>query len=74
MEQNKNLSQVLKSVLTSCHAGERPRSCYNNLIYFLQTNDLRQQKIKENTELEDYQCHPTARISTMRGISGTPNL
>lgn len=43
--EKKNLSQVLKSVLTSCHAGERPHSCYKNkLDLFSQNKDLRQQK------------------------------
>lgn len=52
-----------------------PQLLQQGLDLFSQNKHLRQRKkIKENTELEDYQYHPTARISTMRGISGTPNL
>lgn len=49
---------MLKSVLTSCQAGERPRSCYNNLIYFLKT------KTSDNKNQREHRA---------RGLPVSPN-
>lgn len=58
-----NLSQVLKSVLTWCHAGEGPRSCYHSWIYFLK----KPKKPPQTTKKTKTQSSRTSSVTPQRG-------